>query len=574
MKDNGLSLAEITQLAQAVVEQAPSDNAVFIKTNNTLLVSEGVELNPIAKRALKIQMWALTFLFSGFGFLVFATFVNMLGEQATARMQEFKLKTSLGASYSSLFVSGVIEALPMISVFVVLSKLIATITMEAASSGSVFRAYFGDNISIDFGYWIAAVSINLGLFLLAIFLNLSTINSKNTFTRSQQGSQTKLQSKIRNVNLTIQLAIAIATFAYTLTIFIKEVKNNEIVNVNGSALEITTKQTGKSVVSLSLQNKHGEFEDSTKLALSSTQFTTIDSTNFQYKFSSSDNASALPVNGTFVSANYFEVLKIPHYKSEPLVGNYTYINENFADYLIKESEQISSPQELIGKPIVVEYFPATLELSIAGIVANAPHFGIQSNKSVIYVSYERLPSLISTKLVPVFYSANNHEEQAFSTINDWVASNTMNIEPYDNSKRIFESVYELNLGGRFLFVASAVMSILIVMLLSLSLYYRMTEDITRDRRKYGTFLALGASKFTTYKMNNTNILVILISAVPIALVLTYLVEHQLSYFASIDLFNINFLVAFLVVALLVKIFNLAALSKILKSSIVNLLKST
>jgi len=571
-----VELTELQKYFRNLVATYPNNGGIIIKENNSPWLVSGVELDPEAKKVLIIQCWTLIFLIISFGFIIFSTIFSIYSQQLIDRKAEFSLKISLGAKISDLAKRCIAENLMMSVTSLAFSAIFIYVLKSVLQDGLLYQRYFSSGFVIHWFNWFLALFISQSFFFTCTLFPLLKLNRNNNFSRSSQGSKTKLQTLLSQGNLVLQLCIATLAFVFTANIFLSEWKKQQIHSVDSTVVSFKSKQVKGQQVYLTEQQKKGDWQtlSNVNLAISTTTFTDLDDSGLSYSLTVDTKSNGIKISASYVSENYFSVLGIPTVVEGNFIKNSFAINKAFAEQL-KSQGMIAADQPLsalIGMPIQVNTFPSASYFPIAMITENAPHHGVGQYNPVVYLHYANQFPMIAVMLNPIFFSKEKSVQQALNVIDNWVEKETVNVKPYQIQKTIKEQIFSMNLGGRLLFITSGFMAVIILVLLALTLYYQVKANLMREQNKYGVMLALGINQPELFLRIFKKLLFTLFIALPMTWGILQSLESITQDYLSISLLLFSsFLVCAVGVFLLLLLFGGGAIITLIRSPIRTLL---
>lgn len=549
-----------------LLQDFPYRDAVFVDPGNQAYLIEGIELSPSQKAFLIKQCWSLLTLIIGFGFILFSTLLSSFIQQAIQRKKEYAIKFSLGADFATLVVNQIRENMVFFSLIALFSLLFIYSANTVLQQGSVYQSYFNSEFALNPAY--SAISF-IATFLVITLCNvyaLHKVANSNLFGRSFQAGLSKKQTRFMLANFSVFFIICSLAIVYTLNIIGIEKQKFTLSNIDVSAQEFSTKLQAKQkfYTPKDLQQGNTSILGNLDIALSSKAFTKTNSSGAKY--ATFDQRNELqPVASGYVSPNYFSVLSIPFLEGKTLETTSVVINEVLAQQIMLNKASALPMSSLIGQQLRIQDFMLDGNFTIAGIVKNAPHFGATNHAPVLYLPFEKQLPMQAEYMAPYFYAKQIDAKSALTMINQWLAKEQSSVISYSKTGTINQLVEQLNQGGKILLFTSGFMSLAIVTLLAIALYFQIKASFKQNQHKYGTMLALGMSKLELYKRVLATPLLALAIATAALLFLMILGYKP----AQIDL-NLAGSVTFIawgIIFLMVMVFGHLALHKDLKKPI-------
>lgn len=495
----------------------------------------GMELNPNGRQLLQRQAWILVGLLVGFGFIIFSGIVSAYSQQGIARHAEMSLKLALGANKRGLILQLLRENLPALFLVAGLSPLLGLVITHFVGNISVYQEYFVEGVDFNIWLWLIAIVCSLSLFVVCALMPL--LGSLNTlFSRGKQGHMTKLQLGTKKLILVLQLAVITAVMMISLSLMYQELKKYSSVVIAKDVVSYQPKVDGRLSVMLTVEQLEGNWSvGGSPIALSSAQFTQLGAPSLKYQLQTGEMPEK-PINGLYVSHNFFSLLGIPVLSRGQLSENAVVINRTMAMQLATELD-LNDWRAAKGVAIKVTGFYYEKQVRVAGIVNDSPHFGIANEaKPLIYLSLKDQNPLLASRIAPVFYSNVGNSGAIASHINDWALLLSPKLS-YAEGQSVIKQIEDTDKAGKLLFITSSTMALLILFLVIFTLYNKFSYAVKSEQLKWAIMLAVGGKKQVLIaRMIWTNLLLSLL-AIMLTIGLFILLEGYSLSLVNVSLFQ-------------------------------------
>lgn len=487
--------ANVESLQDAYInlrQQTPWPDSGFSDNYYHPWLISGVELNPNGRDILQRQAWILLLLLVGFGFIIFSGIVSAYTQQGITRSAEMSLKLALGGCRRGLMGQLLRENIPALVLVGGLSPLLGLIVTHYVGTIGVYQEYFVEGVKFNFWLWLVAVSCSLWLFICCALFPLSGSINK-LFSRGKQGHMTKMQQGVRQLVLVLQLAVITGVLLVSLSLMYQELQKYSSVVIAKDVTSYKPKVDGRLSVMLTSEQLDGEWlVGGSPIALSSAQFTQLGAPSLKYQ-SESGVALEKPINGLYVSHNFFRLLGIPLLSRGELAENTVMINRSMASQLAIELG-LNDWRAVKGLALKVSGFYYEKHVRVAGIVSDTAHFGIANEaKPLIYLSLKDQNPLLSSRIAPVFYSKGGNKEVIASHLNDWALLLSPKLS-YVKGQSVVKQIEDTDTAGKLLFLTSSSMALLIIFLVIFTLYNKFSYAVKSEQMKWAIMLAVGGKK--------------------------------------------------------------------------------
>ncbi|GIU42106.1 hypothetical protein TUM4438_07890 [Shewanella sairae] len=495
----------------------------------------GMELNPNGRQLLQRQAWILVGLLVGFGFIIFSGIVSAYSQQGIARHAEMSLKLALGANRRGLIVQLLRENLPALFLVAGFSPLLGLVITHFVGNISVYQKYFVEGIDFNIWLWLIAVICSLSLFIVCALMPL--LGSLNTlFSRGKQSHMTKLQLGTKKLILVLQLAVITAVMMISLSLMYQELQKYSSVAIAKDVVSYQPRVDGRLSVMLTVEQFEGNWSvGDSPIALSSAQFTQLGAPSLKYQPQTGEMPEK-PINGLYVSHNFFSLLGIPALYRGQLAENAVIINRTMAMQLAIELG-LNDWRAAKDVALKVTGFYYEKQVRVAGIVNDSPHFGIANEaKPLIYLSLKDQNPLLASRIAPVFYSNEGNSEAIASHLNDWALLLSPKLR-YAEGRSVIEQIEDTDTAGKLLFLTSSTMALLILFLVVFTLYNKFSYAVKSEQLKWAIMLAVGGKKQVLIaRMIWTNLLLSLL-AIMLTIGLFILLEGYSLSLVNVSLFQ-------------------------------------
>ncbi|SQH74454.1 conserved membrane protein of unknown function [Shewanella benthica] len=475
-------------------QQTPRPEGGFTDNHYQPWLIEGVELNPNGRDVLQRQAGILLLLLAGFGFITFSGIVSAYTQQGIVRRSEMSLKIALGSDSRTLVYQLLKENIPALVLVVLVSPIIGLVVVRYAGSITVYEQYFSNGVNFNIWLWILALCLSLSLFMVCALMPLKGA-IKSTFSRGKQGHMTKAQQRSTRFILLLQLVIITGVTVLTLSLMSEEWRKYTSIEIAEDILSFQPKVEGGLSLIMSPEQLSGQWSVAGKqLALSSSSFTQLGAQSLKYQVESSTSIEK-PINGLYVSENFFSLLGIRLAAPGDLLENSVMINQTMASQLASELD-LSSWRAAKGLALKVSGFYYEKHVRIAGIVTDQPHFGIaQVVKPLIYLNLKDQNPLFASRIAPVFYTKGGDEVAISSHLNDWASLQSPKLS-YSAGIMLVQQIVDTDAAGKLLFLTSSAMALLIIALVVCTLYNKFSHSVKSEQMKWAVMLAVGGQKQT------------------------------------------------------------------------------
>lgn len=487
----------ITQLQQAystLRQQTPRPQGGFIDSQFTSWLIDGVELKPIERDMLHKQAWILMVLLVCFGFIIFSSIVSAYMQQGIVRQSEMQLKLALGGDKKQLISQLFKENIPAFASLIIMAPILGYGILQYVSHIPVYRSYFDTGLSFNLGLWVAAVTISVSLYWLCAQIPMLGIMTTQ-FSRGQRGQMTKAQQRMSQLTLVAQLTVITSVIILSLVLSFSEWQKYQKVSFLPDLYSYEPKVTSPLSLALTAQQLEGQWQVAGKaVALSSARFTALGDQGLQYNTSNNSGISK-PINGLYVSSNFFDLLGIKYLIPATLTTNSVTVNRTMASQLADELN-LNHWQDIQGITLNVTGFYYQKQFTITAIVEDQLHFGLnQSPSPVMYLHLSAQNPLFAHRIAPVFYSRTANPELVGSRINEWASLQSTHLS-YISNGTLAQQIINTDPAGKLLFMTSFAMAIMICLLVVFTLYYRFHFAVKVQQLKLAILLAVGGQKNT------------------------------------------------------------------------------
>lgn len=487
-----LELSRLKQAYTSVKKETPRPDGGFVDTYYQPWLIGGVELDPNGRDVLQRQAWILLLLLIGFGFIIFSGIVSAYAQQAILRQPEMHLKIALGGDSRSLVVQLLSENLPALILVSILSPVIGVFLTHYVSSISVYQQYFPHGIHFNVWLWIIALLCSLLLFSLCSLIPLRGAFS-GVFSRGRLGHMTKGQRRLTQVVLVLQLAVITSVMVLSLSLMSQEWRKYSVVALSDNIRSYQPEVTGRLSLMLTAEQQEGDWSvANNNIALASHSFTQLGAQNLTYH---TDMGGILekPINGVYVSQNFFSVLGVTLLINGELLENTIIINHAMASQLSSELA-LNSWRETLGITIKLTGYFYEKQVRIVGVVQDLPHFGIAKDvKPLIYLNLKDQNSIFSSRVAPTIYSQGGDEKAIALHLNDWARLQSSQLS-YAAGISLVDQIAATDAAGKLLFLTSSIMTLLILVLVAFTLYNKFSYAVNSEQIKWAVMLAVGARK--------------------------------------------------------------------------------
>ncbi|WP_076414143.1 FtsX-like permease family protein [Shewanella sp. UCD-KL12] len=487
-------LEQLQSAYRNLKQQTPRPEGGFVDHHFQPWLIEGVELNPNGRDVLQRQAWILLLLLAGFGFIIFSGIVSAYTQQGIVRRSEMSLKIALGGDSRTLVYQLLKENIVALAFVGIVSPIIGFLVVQYASSITVYEQYFNQGVNFNFWLWLFALFVSLGLFMVCALMPLKGA-IKSTFSRGKQGHMTKAQQRATRFILLLQLVVITGVSVLSLSLMSDEWRKYSSVEIADDILSFQPKANGSLSLIMSAKQLNGRWSVAgNQLALSSRQFTQLGAQSLKYQVESGTSLEK-PINGLYVSENYFSLLGVRLAAPGDLLENSVMLNQTMASQLANELG-LSSWRATKGLTLKVSGFYYEKQVRIAGIVTDQPHFGIaQTVKPLIYLNLKDQNPLLANRIAPVFYSKGGDKAAISSHLNDWASLQSPKLS-YSEGNTLVQQIVDTDAAGKLLFLTSSVMALLIIALVVCTLYNKFSYSVKSEQMKWAVMLAVGGQKQT------------------------------------------------------------------------------
>lgn len=458
--------------------------------NLPAFIISGVDLSPEARNVLKRQWWMVLWLAIIFGCVNALNLLTICFHELIKRSNEFSIRIAMGARLSHLIRQLCSEQIVFIVAVITFGSLLSYLLTrysvynhgELLSQQAVF---YSQN-------FIFSLLVVVTLVLFFACAPLFFAYKDNNFSRTKDGSESRTQSFLARLNLTLQVFLAGSALSMCVVMLsfhwanLMESKQysdtyEQIVGINNhnSLSKVNTSDWFKEVGT-----------NGSKLAISAQSFLQPSSTAISFRADQPDNPNHAVLNIMNVN-NHF----IDFFSRENLLGRGVDNQGVVLNYSAAKMLGYDDPSSAIGARLFADDpfllgFESGDSIRINGIVENLPHFGsINKGIAVVYADLELLPPLYQFHV----YSKETHIRIAKDSVerfieakNDWVVKvEEFLVVQFDiqNKTINFLIYFCLALG-------------VVTALLSLSgFYYQFRSYVIQQEMKLAIHLALGAKFF-------------------------------------------------------------------------------
>lgn len=529
---------DIESLQEAYINlrlQTPRPEGGFVDKHYRPWLISGIELNPNSRDILQRQAWILLLLLLGFGFIIFSGIVSAYTQQGITRRAEMSLKLALGGSKIALMGQLLRESIPALVLVAALSPLLGGIVTHYVGTIGVYQDYFIGGVKFNIWLWLLAIFCSLTLFVCCALLPLSG-SITTMFSRGRQGHMSKVQRRASQVILVLQLAVIMGVMVISLSLMHQELRKYSSVVIAQDVKSYQPNVDGRLSIALTSEQLDGEWSlGGTPVALSSRHFTQVGAPSLKYQ-SETGVGLEKPINGLYVSHNFFSLLGIPVLARGVLAENAVMINHAMASQLAVELG-LSHWKAAKGLALRLSGFYYEKHVRVAGIVGDSPHFGIAAKpKPLVYLSLKDQNPLFASRIAPVFYSKSSNKDVIASHLNDWASLQSPRLT-YAGGRSLVQQIEDTDVAGKLLFITSCAMASLIIFLVIFTLYNKFCYGLKSEQMKWGVMLAVGAKKETLMaKMVWGNMLLTFIATV-LTLWTFLLLEHHSQTLMGVSLFQ-------------------------------------
>ncbi|MFT5790210.1 MAG: hypothetical protein ACI8SJ_002339 [Shewanella sp.] len=488
---------DVEQLQDAYInlrQQTPRPEGGFTDKHYRPWIINGVELNPNGRDILQRQAWILLLLLAGFGFIIFSGIVSAYTQQGIARRSEMSLKLALGGCKCGIMSQLMREIIPALVLVGVLSPLLGIVITHYVGTIGVYLDYFSDGFNFNIWLWLVAVFCSLALFICCALMPLSG-SMTEIFSRGKQGHLSKVQQLSSRLALVLQLAVIVGVMVVSLSLMYQEIHKYSSVVIADDIDSYKPKVDGRLSIMLTSAQLDGEWVvGGESIALSSQPFTQLGAQSLKYQ---SETAMGIekPINGLYVSKNFFSLLGISLLSWGEVTENAVMINQTMASQLATELG-LNDWRATKGLALKLSGFYYEKHVRVAGIVSDAPHFGIaKKSKPLVYLSLKDQNPLLASRIAPVFYSKGADKEVTSSHLNDWASLQSPKLS-YAKGLSLVQQIEDTDSAGKLLFLTSSGMASLIILLVIFTLYNKFCYAVKSEQIKWAVMLAVGGQKET------------------------------------------------------------------------------
>ncbi len=488
---------DVAQLEDAYInlrQQTPRPEAGFSDKHYRPWLINGVELNPNGRDILQRQAWILLLLLAGFGFIIFSGIVSAYTQQGIIRRSEMSLKLALGGCKRGIISQLLRENIPALVLVGVLSPLLGIVITHYVGTIGVYQDYFIGGFNFNIWLWLIAVFCSLGLFICCALMPLHG-SMTEVFSRGELGHLTKVQQGASRLVLMMQLAVIIGVMVVSLSLAHQELHKYSSVVITEDIDSYKPKVDGRLSIMLTSEQHDGEWRvGGVSIALSSQPFTQLGAQSLKYQ---SETAMGLekPINGLYVSKNFFSLLGMPLLSWGEVAENAIMINQTMASQLATELG-LNGWKAAKGLALKISGFYYEKHVRVAGIVSDAAHFGIANEaKPLIYLSLKDQNPLFSSRIAPFFYSKGGSPEVISSHLNDWASLQSPKLS-YTKGLNLVQQIEDTDAAGKLLFLTSSAMAALISLLVIFTLYNKFCYAVKSEQIKWAVMLAVGGQQKT------------------------------------------------------------------------------
>lgn len=473
-----------------------TDSMISIREHQKIAwVISGIEFSPKLNASIKDQWALLLSLVIVFGFLNYFNLFNVAASRLVTRIDEFRIRLTIGASKRDILKQVITEQYPMIVLVLLIGGISYQLLVSFLSKQAAYQLYFDDTFSINIGYWLAASLVTISFIVLCACLPLLTIFKKSLFTRVNVKSGSKSSSLAMYTLVFVQLFFTLLVTLLTVNMLTTSIKHKLSYQFPESVSELEIKFKSKASL-----NPHTDGQrlasmmgGNTLLSWSDQPFIGNNKSLASIQINNDSPEQAIPVRLMFVSEHYFESVK---------ASVDTFNGANIDDGFILNSTAIRILQQrfnrnLEQREIVIKSLLNQFSLPIVGKIDDLPHLGEEhTQQPVVYMNFKHANLDDYRKIYAYINKDNQHDfnEQA----NLWL--NSLGIDAQITPLRSVKSQLEIiNHTQITLLNLAVLMTTLVVFLLCASFYYQSHLMLRRQQVTFGIMRAIGAKPIEIVK---------------------------------------------------------------------------
>ncbi|WP_269517462.1 ABC transporter permease [Alteromonas sp. BMJM2] len=565
----GISIPDLMG-AYGVVDLDVGNAVEFVEEQHKLLITEGVELNPITKNKIMAQWQTLLFLSSILLLAIVSSLLYSQIGQLIQRKKELTIKRAIGAGKADLFKECSLELLPNLIVSQVVSFGLYSYALTQMSNSETLTTYFQtEALAVDIALFIP-VSLLVCLLLCAVF-SLPYLSAMRRMTLSSSKSDSLTSSQLRVLKHSAFLQkVMLITSVFLMTLTVHEIK--KVADANTYSLDMIEFQVlSENYVALSENFKEGNFDNRflNKTAISFDSFVNPvamrDTVSIEGQTEKSVEATSLHVSGNlFALAN----VKLLAGESE-MSRDEAVVNQHLALRFAKQLK-LTNLDDLLGLKLVVGGFMNTKVVKIAGIVENVPHYGFSNReRPILYKPFSTIPQLLERGFFALIQQpdADDFEEFLISWADENAGSYSIERESLV-SRQLFNMEYLENTTRHSALSVSGILALLLLF----NIFHISRTNLQLEEKRLGALLAIGASKRALSIQNGLAQVVPFFVTLPVVLLGVVISRRFLEDNLQVNIVNgQHFLIAVAVTFSLITLINILCAKHFLSRPISRLL---
>ncbi|MBU2223738.1 MAG: hypothetical protein KKB00_06825 [Gammaproteobacteria bacterium] len=453
------------------------DEVVSINLAPQVRLVPGVELYPEQKAEITRQLWLLSAMLCAFSVMLFSNYFSVMANQAVVRSQEFSLQYAIGAALPQQIRQLCGENLLFfISIFLFASFFAYGIHHQLYSS-QMYQSYFGVSAAFSWKLWFLTLLGCEMLIIITALLPMLNLLKQQHFQRTL-GGVTRLQRVLLQLQFVAQVFLTMTALGLCFSAAYQEWQKQQVSVIDNQITGYQLNRQDGKLFSLPDPLVRG---DSKTIAVSSEALVRQHAPFYASQLLGLQTVTPVYTDAMFVSDNYFALLDAKMVVPGRTGLQQVVINQTLADKLAVGSNVHS----LIGKSIQIADMAQGEQLQIAGIVQDIPHAGTRhKHLPMLYRSLQ--DQRLSAGPLYIYSQTEQVPDTLLVLTNQ--NSSLVAVTPLG---QLTAQLLALDGAGTGLFMLTMQVTVCIVVLIALGLYYQVNTQLTNDRQLFGLQLAMG-----------------------------------------------------------------------------------
>jgi len=561
---------ENSLIEQQLSKQLLNNSSIkFNEHKKDIWVISGVEFSPKLKSAINNQWILVLSLVVVFGFLNYFNLFNVAASRLVTRLDEFRVRLTVGAAKKDILKQVIIEQCPMIMAVLITGGLSYQLLVSFITRQPAYQQYFDSQFSINLTYWFTASFITICFIMLCACLPLMSLFKKSIFTRVDAKTGSKSSSIAIYSLVLVQLFCTLLVILLTVNMLMTSIKHRLSYSFPDEVAEFEIKFNPAANIEPDIDGQRlaDAIGNTTLLSWAKTPFIYNNLTVSEIEINDNEPEQNIKVRLMFISKDYFESVQADvNIFNDAKVSDGLILNST-AMKLVK----MSLGQNIINRELNVKHLMSSLSLPIIGEVNDLPHLGDEnSHHPVIYVHFKHGSSNSSSRL---YAYIDREKTSIFNTqVKLWLKSLGVKgeIKPMLSVK---ERLNIINHTQITLLNLSLLMTMLVTFLLCASFYYQSYLMLSRHQVRFGVMRAIGAKPIEIMKFVLFRYSILFLVAVLATIIfslfnrelLEFLIKQKLDIYSSV-FFSAVLTYLVLIVSIVTPTINFQ------RSSIMNLLR--